>query len=188
LSSERAPHPNLAEYDNFVRVKKMAPDGYAPCSLASATKNSRRAFAPALSAPCLDAYRCECDHIRERRDQVIRSQPEIGRHRPAVCSRGGARRSLARADPAGCGASTRIGRPVGRTPTVGHFQGDVFVQWCGLDRIPTIIVFDHPRCMPPLRFLVAIIHRARCAAISSITQSEVSVTFRERVRPNPMAA
>jgi hypothetical protein len=47
--------------------------------------------------------------------------------------------------------------------------------------------FRAPALPLPLRILVAaIIHRPRCAAISSITQSEDSVTIRESVCPNFM--
>jgi hypothetical protein len=53
-SSEHAPHCNLLEDDNLVRVKKVAPDRYAPCSRERPAKNSRNAFAPAPSAPCLE--------------------------------------------------------------------------------------------------------------------------------------
>jgi hypothetical protein len=56
----RAAKINLLEDDNFVRTKKAAADGYAPCSRARALKNSRRAFAPALLAPCLDTRRLSC--------------------------------------------------------------------------------------------------------------------------------
>jgi hypothetical protein len=47
---------NLLEDDNFVRAKKVASDGYAPFSWARPAKNSRSAFAPALSAPRLNVW------------------------------------------------------------------------------------------------------------------------------------
>jgi hypothetical protein len=53
---EHAPLINLLEDDNFVRVKKVASDGYAPRSRESAAKKSRRALAPVLSAVALDEW------------------------------------------------------------------------------------------------------------------------------------
>jgi hypothetical protein len=41
--------------------------------------------------------------------------------------------------------------PIRLTPTVGHFQRDVFVEWRAPDWTPTVIVLEHPhfRCPMP---------------------------------------
>jgi hypothetical protein len=74
------------------------------------------------------------------------------------------RRSLARTDPAGRGKSASVREPIRRAPSVGHLQADVFVQWSGLDRIPTKIVFEHPHSRYPFDYRGSIIHRAGRAA------------------------
>jgi hypothetical protein len=48
---QEAPHLNLSEDDNLVRIKKVAWDSYGPCARARPAKDVRRAFAPALSPP-----------------------------------------------------------------------------------------------------------------------------------------
>jgi hypothetical protein len=89
-----------------------------------------------------------CWRARARGSGGMSWLPRTARERLPPHRRDRERRSLARSDPAGRGASASVREPVGRAPSVGHFQGDVFVKWSGLDWKPTKIVFEHPHCCP----------------------------------------
>jgi hypothetical protein len=117
------------------------------------TKPSTSMSARVTGAPCLPENEWPqiprvCRRARARESGGM-SFPRPRRERLPLHRRDRKRRSLARTDPAGRGKPASVREPVPRAPPVGHFQGDVFVEWSSLDRIPTIIVFDHPHCRCP---------------------------------------
>ena len=59
------------------------------------------------------------------------------------------RRSPA-ADPARCGKSARVRKPVRSAPTVGHLQSDVFTERSALDRTPSVIFLKRPHYRFPV--------------------------------------
>ena len=108
---------------------------------------------PAIDAMQRPRHVPHIGRVRARESDGMSSLLSSGRAPLPLHRRNRERRSLARADPAGRGASAWIGQPVGRTPTVGHFQGDVFVEWSAVDWKPSIIVFEHPHCRCPFESL-----------------------------------
>jgi hypothetical protein len=74
--------------------------------------------------------------------------PSSGDVRLPLHRRDRERRSLA--DPARRGKSAWVRKPVRSAPTVGHLQGDVFVEWSALDRIPSVIFLKRPHYRCPV--------------------------------------